>query len=185
MRLPQHILRNRLLASAAVLFTLALGGDIHIAAAAATSGEQIFVDQCARCHGKSGEGTADNYPDPLAGDKSVPQLTKLIHETMPEDAEEKCSEEDAAKVAAYIYDAFYSVDARVRNKPARVELSRLTVRQYQNAVADLIETGGPDSLKALKRATEELNQATQAFAARRMDATIRRALAGHRVDEIA
>ena len=41
-------------------------------------------------------------------------------------------------VAAYIHEAFYSVDARVRNKPARVELSRLTVRQYQNALADLI-----------------------------------------------
>ena len=45
---------------------------------------------------------------------------------------------DAAKVAAYIYGEFYSPEAQVRNKPARVELSRLTVRQYQNAVADLV-----------------------------------------------
>src|SRR5258708_23634204 len=57
---------------------------------------------------------------------------------MPDDADEKCSAEDSAKVADYIYNACYSSDARVRNKPARVELSRLTVRQYQNAVADLI-----------------------------------------------
>jgi Protein of unknown function (DUF1592)/Protein of unknown function (DUF1588)/PA14 domain/Protein of unknown function (DUF1595) len=38
---------------------------------------------------------------------------------------------DADNVAAYIYAAFYS-------KTARIELSRLTVRQHQNAIADLI-----------------------------------------------
>lgn len=36
---------------------------------------------------------------------------------------------------------------------------------------------------AIKRAVEELDAVTQAFAHRRMDANIRRALAGHRVDE--
>src|SRR6202042_3403412 len=41
-------------------------------------------------------------------------------------------------VAAYIYDAFYSKAARERNKPPRIELARLTVGQYRNAVADLI-----------------------------------------------
>jgi hypothetical protein len=111
--------------------------------APAPTGEHIFRDQCARCHGKSGEGVADGYPDPLAGDKSVAELTKLIHETMPDDADEKCSADDSAKVAAFIYDAFYSPDARVRNKPARIELSRLTVRQQQNAVADLIASFHP------------------------------------------
>jgi cytochrome c553 len=140
MHSPQHNLRlalHRLIAAFVVIYALCVYGatDAH---AAATTGPEIYADQCARCHGKSGEGTADNYPDPLAGDKSVPQLAKLIHETMPDDADTKCSAEDAEKVAAYIYDAFYSVDARVRNKPARVELSRLTVRQHQNALADLI-----------------------------------------------
>lgn len=113
------------------------------AAAASLSGEQVFHDQCARCHGKGGEGTPDNYPDPLAGDKSVAQLTNYIHESMPDDADERCSAEDAAKVAAYIYDAFYSTDARTRNKPARVELSRLTVRQHENAIADIIGSFRP------------------------------------------
>src|ERR687895_211345 len=45
---------------------------------------------------------------------------------------------DAARVAEYIYHRFYSPEAQARNKPARVELSRLTARQYQNAVADLV-----------------------------------------------
>jgi mono/diheme cytochrome c family protein len=136
MRLPQFILRDR---PSGIVVALLLGAAAGISIADdQPSGEAIFRDRCARCHGAAGEGTPDNYPDPLAGDKSIAQLTKLIHETMPEDEETKCSAEDAAKVAAYIYDAFYSADARVRNKPARVELSRLTVRQYQNAVADLI-----------------------------------------------
>src|SRR5262249_8280478 len=49
-----------------------------------------------------------------------------------------CTGEKADRVAAYIHDAFYSKAARERNKPPRVELARLTVRQYQNGVADLI-----------------------------------------------
>src|SRR3954468_8109915 len=141
MRLPQHILRNRLLALAAALTLCIFSSSSQ--AADAPAGEQIFKDQCARCHGKSGEGTDDNYPDPLEGDKSIAQLTKLIHETMPDDADKKTSADDSAKVADYIYNTFYSPDARVRNKPARIELSRLTVRQYQNAITDLVGSFRP------------------------------------------
>src|SRR5208282_5617307 len=46
--------------------------------------------------------------------------------------------EDARQVSSYIFDAFYSKTAQARNKPARIEFSRLTVRQYRNAVADLV-----------------------------------------------
>src|SRR4051794_11872280 len=96
---------------------VAIATDSYAEEATPPAGQQIFKDQCARCHGKTGEGVADGYPDPLAGDKSVAELTKLSHETMPDDADDKCPAEDSAKVAAYIYDAFYSPDARVRNKP--------------------------------------------------------------------
>jgi cytochrome c553 len=127
--------------------------------AAAAGGEKVFREQCARCHGQHGEGTDDNYPDALAGDKSVAQLTKYINETMPDDAEKKCSAEDSAKVAAFIYDAFYSPEARTRNKPARIELSRLTVRQYQNAVADLIGSfRGPSAWGSERGLKGEYNQ---------------------------
>jgi hypothetical protein len=102
------------------------------------TGELIYAAQCARCHGRSGEGTEENYPTRLTGDHSIAQLATLIAETMPEDADEKCPPNDAAKVADYIYHAFYSPEAQFRNKPARVELSRLTVTQYQNTVTDLI-----------------------------------------------
>jgi molecular chaperone HscA len=37
---------------------------------------------------------------------------------------------------------------------------------------------------AIKRATEALNRGTAEFAARRMDASVKRALAGHKIDEI-
>ena len=70
----------------------------------------------------------------------MPQLARYIAKSMPEDDPGKCAGPEADKVAAYIHDAFYSKAAQERNKPPRVELSRLTVRQYRNAVADLIGT---------------------------------------------
>ena len=58
---------------------------------------------------------------------------------MPEDAPGDCVGDDADRVAAYIYESFYSKAAQARNnfQPSRIELSRLTVRQYRNAIADL------------------------------------------------
>lgn len=100
-------------------------------------GEALYREQCARCHGAAGEGTAD-YPDALAGDKSVEQLADVIARTMPEDKDAKCSSAEARDVADYIHEAFYSPAAQLRTNPVRVELSRLTVRQYQNAVTDLL-----------------------------------------------
>ncbi len=108
------------------------------AAAPERTGEQIFRQQCARCHGIVGEGTPDEFPHPLAGDKTVPLLAAYIAEKMPEDDPGACTGADAAKVAAYIHEAFYSKEARRRNRPPVIEVSRLTVRQYRNAVADLI-----------------------------------------------
>jgi mono/diheme cytochrome c family protein len=99
-------------------------------------GEQIFRRQCASCHGAKGEGTK-NYAKPLTGDRSVGQLAQFISQWMPP-GPRKWVGEDARKVAAYIHDAFYSPLAQARNRPARIALSHLTVRQYRNAVADLV-----------------------------------------------
>jgi mono/diheme cytochrome c family protein len=101
------------------------------------SGEQIFLKRCASCHGAKGEG-AKAHPKPLTGARSVGQLARFIAQSMPPGAARKLAAKDAEKVAAYIHDAFYSPVAQARNKPARVELSRLTVRQYRSAVADLV-----------------------------------------------
>src|SRR5579859_5250152 len=107
------------------------------AAAAEPSGEQIFKIKCSICHGPHGEGTK-KHQKPLEGDRSIAQLAALIAETMPESNPGSVSPKEAEAVAAYIHDAFYSQVARERNRPARIELSRLTVRQYRNSVADLI-----------------------------------------------
>src|SRR5436305_14675369 len=56
---------------------------------------------------------------------------------MPEDKPGTCVGDDAKLVAEFIHGAFYSPTAQARNKPARVELSRLTIRQYRNTLADL------------------------------------------------
>ncbi len=58
----------------------------------------------------------------------------------------------------------------------------------RGAIARAMETlrvllNGPDHL-AIKRAADSLNRATAPFAARRMDASVQRALAGQRLDEI-
>jgi cytochrome c553 len=122
-----------------VLVALMTGLLPRIAGAAeGRTGEQIFRQLCARCHGQAGEGTQENYPHPLVGKRSLAQLTRTIAKTMPKDDPGKCVGPDAEKVAAYIYQTFYSKDAQARNKPPRLELTRLTVRQYRNAVADLI-----------------------------------------------
>jgi hypothetical protein len=108
-----------------------------VLAAEDQTGEQIYKEQCASCHGKSGEGSK-TYGHPLVGDRSINQLAKYITENMPDDDPGTCIGEDAEKVAVYIHEAFYSKTAQARNKPPRIELSRLTVRQYNNTIADLI-----------------------------------------------
>lgn len=105
-------------------------------------GAVIYRDQCASCHGPQGEGVAGRHDEPLFGERTVESLTRLIERTMPEDAPGTCVGDDARAVAAYIHDAFYSPAARARLRPARIELLRLTNRQYRESVADLV--GGFD-----------------------------------------
>jgi cytochrome c553 len=104
-------------------------------------GERIYRQQCASCHGAKGEG-AKAYPKPLTGTQSVEQLADFISKNMPP-GPKKCSVPDSKQVAAYIHAAFYSPIAQARNKPPRIELSRLTTRQYRNAVTDLIGSFRP------------------------------------------
>ena len=50
------------------------------------------------------------------GNRALPQLTKYIAKTMPEDKPGTCVGLDAANVAAYIYDAFYPPRLRRRSR---------------------------------------------------------------------
>lgn len=118
-----------------------------------STGERVFMQQCASCHGAKGEGTKQ-YNKPLVGSQSVGELAQFIHQSMPPGAARKLPTADSQKVAAYIHDTFYSPLAQARNKPARVELSRLTVRQYRSAVADLVGSfravPAPDARRGLR-----------------------------------
>jgi hypothetical protein len=102
------------------------------------TGAQIYKQMCARCHGPDGEGTKKHHKHPLVGKKSLEQLTRYIAKSMPEDDPGTCTGKDAEKVAAYVFETFYSPLAQARRRPPRIELSRLTVRQYRNALTDLV-----------------------------------------------
>ena len=118
-------------------FTLAANAASFSLFSRKPDGPAIYKQQCAKCHGVAGQGVKDKYSDALVGDWSVEKLTRYIAKTMPEDKPGSCTGPHADAVARYIYDAFYSREARARNKPARVELVRLTNRQNLLAVADL------------------------------------------------
>ena len=74
------------------------------------------------------------------GERSVSGLARLIQKD-PDvaGAPGDCVSKNAEKVAAYIYAWFApNPPKRINNfQPSRIELSRLTVRQYRNAIADL------------------------------------------------
>lgn len=139
MSIPWRSQRSRSGRISIVLLVICAVACIRPAATAADglTGEQIYRKKCAFCHGAAGEGSKRN-PKPLIGDRSVAQLVPLITKTMPENAPETLSGEESKLLAAYIHEAFYSRTAQERNKPPRIELARLTVRQYRHAVADLV-----------------------------------------------
>lgn len=102
------------------------------------AGQAVYRKQCAACHGEKGEGSK-SYKLPLAGTRSRDELAAFIAKSMPPGpASGRCTAPNSKLVASYIFDAFYSPLAQERNRPARISLSRLTVRQYRNTVADLV-----------------------------------------------
>ncbi|QDU40035.1 PA14 domain protein [Maioricimonas rarisocia] len=129
--------RVRLICVLACSLTAALA-PFSAARAEEKIGEKIYQQKCALCHGVNGEGNDDHYGSPLIGDRSLQELTELIVDTMPEEDPDECVGEEAEQVARYVYDAFYSEIAQARNRPAEIEFSRLTVRQYEHAVSDLL-----------------------------------------------
>ena len=112
-------------------------------------GKAIYEKHCQSCHGINGSGTTQ-VTAPLFGDRGTSELADLIDRTMPEGAPQDCVGEDARAVAEWMQQAFYSPEAQARLNPPRIELSRLTVSQYRNAIADLStsfrwqQTAGPE-----------------------------------------
>jgi hypothetical protein len=130
-------LRLRTLAKTLAALLLPLAGAIAAPPPADHPGAVIYRAQCAECHGNQGEGVAGKYDEPLTGDRGLESLARKIARTMPEEDPDLCTGEDAAQVAAYIYDAFYSPAARERIGAAGVDLTRLTVGQFRTSVMDV------------------------------------------------
>lgn len=148
-----------LIRAAAPLWLLVLCASLD--AAEVPAGERIYRTQCARCHGPQGEGTK-KYKRRLEGDRSVAQLAEVIRKTMPESAPGSLSAAEARAVADHVHGAFYSRLARERNRPARVELTRLTVRQYRQSVADLV-----GSFRGQRKADDQRGLKAEYFGGRR------------------
>ncbi|HEX2749542.1 MAG TPA: DUF1592 domain-containing protein, partial [Verrucomicrobiales bacterium] len=131
----------------------------------ARTGATIYRDMCASCHGDKGQGVADKYDDPLYGERSIPSLSKYIDKNMPEDKADTLDADGSAKVAEYIFNSFYSPEARARNHPPRIDLTHLTNRQFQESVADLMGSfieqpppGAPAGLRAEYYESDGMNK---------------------------
>lgn len=122
--------------------TLLIAAAVAVGIPDEKAGEAVYRKQCLSCHGADGQGS-DKHGDPLAGSRTLEKLAAYIAKTMPEDKPGTCTGEDAKNVAEYVYNAFYSSAARLKRNPVRVELSRLTVKQYRNAVAELLASPVP------------------------------------------
>lgn len=101
-------------------------------------GAAIYRQQCASCHGAQGEGMEEEYDEPLHGTRSLESLTRRIERTMPEDEPELCVGDEAAAVARYLYETFYTAEARGELEEVRLALARLTAEQYLQTTSDLL-----------------------------------------------
>ena len=117
-------------------------------------GRAVYESRCISCHGANGIGTTE-VPAPIFGDRPTSDLADLVTRTMPEGSPEDCAGDDARAVAEWMQQQFYSPEAQARLNPPRIELSRLTVSQYRNAIADLgtsfrwrVQPGAERGLKA-------------------------------------
>ncbi len=130
-------LRVHTLCLLSALCFLSLPITNNLAEAKPLTGEQIYRKMCIQCHAANGQGVADKA-NPLQGHKSLAELSMLIHETMPEEDPETCQGEEAKQAAEYVFKRFYAKDSTSANQSSRIQLSRLTVRQYLYTTADLM-----------------------------------------------
>ena len=78
-------------------------------------------------------------------------------------------------------EAALAQDGKTLLNPAELN----AIRQRMHHLVDVIETEGVNQIEALRQASETLNQATQEFAARRMNHAIQQALTGKSLEHLA
>src|SRR5436309_3199870 len=80
--------------TASVLLLLSAGAVPNVPK---PTGEQIFKQQCAKCHGAKGEGSSA-YKKALTGTRSAAELSSFIAKNMPPGAPKKLLADDAKTV---------------------------------------------------------------------------------------
>lgn len=100
------------------------------------SGEQVYSKHCMECHGDRGQGVVDEYGKPLVGEWPLQKLVRYVEKTMPDDKPGLVKGKDAENVARFIFDSFYK-KPELFQKESRVELARLTNRQFRQSLSDL------------------------------------------------
>lgn len=109
-------------------------------AQAKPTGDALFAKKCAPCHGAKGVG-GSGFPKPLTGTRTATELGAYIAKSMPPGG--KTPPAEAKLMADYMHEAFYSPIAQERIRPPKISLARLTVKQYRNALADLVGNEHP------------------------------------------
>ena len=99
-------------------------------------GKELYAQYCAECHGQGGEGVEDEFSKPLVGDWPLQKLTDYIGKTMPDYDPDEVKGKDAELVSRFIYQSFYQRPELFR-KESRIQLARLTNRQFRQSVTDL------------------------------------------------
>jgi molecular chaperone HscA len=129
---------------------------------------------------KSGvEAAIDVKPSYGLGDEQITQMLQDSFKSAEEDMKLRALREEQVNAQRLILatESALAADSGLLDEPELVEV---------NALLDRVrEASGGDDHDAIKAAVEALGQGTEEFAARRMDSSVRRALTGKRLDEIA
>ena len=99
-------------------------------------GKKLYAQYCAECHGQGGEGVENEFSKPLIGDWPIEKLTDYVGKTMPDYDPDEVTGKDAELVSRFIYQSFYQKPELFR-KESKIQLARLTNRQFRQSVTDL------------------------------------------------
>jgi hypothetical protein len=118
-----------------LLLALVLGAS-SMGLANSPSGKKLYAQHCAECHGEKGEGVEDEYSKPLVGDWPITKLIHYVDKTMPDYDPDLVKGKEANAISRFLYESFYK-KPELFKKDSKVQLARLTKRQYRQSVTDL------------------------------------------------
>ena len=99
-------------------------------------GEKLYAQHCAECHGANGEGVEDEFSKPLVGDWPIQKLIHYVDKTMPDYDPGLVKGKEAEAISHFLFESFYRKPELFRTD-TRIQLSRLTNRQFRQSVTDL------------------------------------------------